>query len=71
MTQNLTEPDTACQCARFPDRPCESRMTQEDLLCDTCRKGCLGAWKAYVFPGDQHFGIEYIHGISVFRWGNG
>jgi hypothetical protein len=30
-----------CQCSRWSaSRPCEHRMTQEDLLCDPCRDGC-------------------------------
>jgi hypothetical protein len=32
----------ACQCDRpVGDRPCNRRMTQEDLLCDACRRGCV------------------------------
>lgn len=28
-----------CQCNRFgPESPCPNDMTQEDLLCDTCRE---------------------------------
>lgn len=39
-----------CRCARMPDHPCKAAITQEDLLCDTCRDGncCVmnigGAW---------------------------
>lgn len=31
-----------CQCPRDPDNggSCPARPTAEDLLCDTCRKGC-------------------------------
>jgi hypothetical protein len=27
-----------CQCDVIPERPCPAQVTQEDLLCDTCRK---------------------------------
>lgn len=30
----------SCQCRQWPGKPCEARMTQEDLLCDACRAGC-------------------------------
>ncbi len=30
-----------CQCSRQrPGEGCENGITQEDLLCDTCRAGC-------------------------------
>ena len=29
-----------CQCKRWPDASCAAQPTQEDLLCDNCRKGC-------------------------------
>ena len=32
--------DARCQCSRYPDVPCESAITQEDLLCDGCRMVC-------------------------------
>lgn len=64
-------PGSRCQCPRFPDAPCETRMTQEDLLCDTCRGGCSGAQPGYLLPGLQHFGIRYFRGFGFFRWGNG
>ncbi len=28
-----------CECSRW-DEPCTRRMTQEDFLCDKCRRGC-------------------------------
>lgn len=27
-----------CQCDAVPDQPCPAAITQEDLLCDACRK---------------------------------
>ena len=30
-----------CQCRRWLRKPCGHAMTQEDLLCDPCRDGCL------------------------------
>jgi hypothetical protein len=27
-----------CQCDVIPERPCPAPVTQEDLLCDTCRE---------------------------------
>lgn len=38
----MTAPVTDCQCKRFP-AGCSAQMTQEDLLCDTCRYGCTAA----------------------------
>jgi hypothetical protein len=34
-----------CVCSKF-SIACEYAPTQEDLLCDTCRKGCRGALQA-------------------------
>ena len=34
-----TELDMTCQCDRW-EKSCTRRMTQEDYLCDECRKGC-------------------------------
>lgn len=34
----MTARDDRCQCGRWPEA-CASRMTQEDLLCDLCRRG--------------------------------
>jgi hypothetical protein len=31
-----------CTCSRWEGR-CNNRITQEDLLCDDCRKPCQGA----------------------------
>jgi hypothetical protein len=41
-----------CQCQRRADR-CEQPMTQEDLLCDICRKGCTHLFHADGQPS-QH-----------------
>lgn len=30
-------PLAACQCDVLPERPCPAPITQEDLLCDSCR----------------------------------
>jgi hypothetical protein len=30
-----------CQCPRLPGYPCKRRASQEDLLCDVCRRGCV------------------------------
>lgn len=29
-----------CQCGKRSDKPCSRVATQEDFLCDVCRKGC-------------------------------
>jgi hypothetical protein len=33
----MSLPLATCQCDAVPDRPCPAAITQEDLLCDTCR----------------------------------
>lgn len=33
----MTALGAACQCDIVPERPCPAPITQEDLLCDTCR----------------------------------
>ena len=35
----MTALGAACQCDIVPERPCLAPITQEDLLCDTCRAG--------------------------------
>lgn len=35
---SMNRPDTRCQC-RCHEHWCRSEMTQEDLLCDSCRPG--------------------------------
>ena len=40
MSAVANSPEPHCQCVRFQDHPCKWRITQEDLLCDTCRLGC-------------------------------
>jgi hypothetical protein len=33
----MSRPAVTCQCDVIPERPCPALITQEDLLCDTCR----------------------------------
>jgi len=37
VTAQLVSVNARCQCKRYPGLPCESAITQEDLLCDGCR----------------------------------
>jgi len=52
----MTPVPAACQCEAVPDRPCPAPITQEDLLCDTCRAGRQ--------PGTVH-GSSTLAGPSV------
>lgn len=47
-----------CQCDMIPVRPCPAPITQEDLLCDTCR--------AAREPGTAH-GSTTLTGKTVVR----
>lgn len=58
----MPTPLTDCQCKRWPDKPCNVRMTQEDLLCDVCRSRCslvgFGPdWSAHVKITDWKSGL--------------
>jgi hypothetical protein len=51
-------PDATCRCDVIPERPCPAPITQEDLLCDTCR--------AAREPGTVH-GSSFLTGKTVVR----
>jgi hypothetical protein len=55
VTDQSLEELLRCQCKTYgPTRPCDRRMTQEDLLCDECRPRCAGNWKFIeVGPGEK------------------
>lgn len=53
-----------CQCKRWAARQCESRMTQEDLLCDSCRHGCSLVTVGGELPGAFSFHTR----VTEFNW---
>jgi hypothetical protein len=60
--QRVTEIER-CWCDRWPQR-CTNRVTQEDMRCDLCRRGCgllvAGDWSAHV--GEVSVAIEQMTG---------
>lgn len=40
MTEQPANRLVTCICRRFPE-DCDRHATQEDLLCDACRTGCV------------------------------
>lgn len=63
----MTRPeDEHCQCARVPLPPCSLAITQEDLLCDTCRAGCNAVTGVRLDSPDSA-PAAHIR-ITDFRW---
>jgi len=50
-----------CWCAKWPRR-CTSSVTQEDMRCDLCRRGCCfvaaGDWSAHAEQVDVTFEVR-------------
>jgi hypothetical protein len=55
-----------CQCTRFA-AACEESATQEDFLCDTCRRGCTAVIAIDHGPGlhvEENFKVTIVRDDS-------
>lgn len=58
--------DLSCACSVWPDMPCTSPATQEDLLCDACRQ-MKGSRAGYMHLSPMKGGV---HTTSTFSLGS-
>lgn len=68
-----TRPLASCQCPRWRPAPaCARTATQEDLLCNPCRRGCSAAgFAAAGTPADQIPMTNAHMEQVVMVWGDG
>jgi hypothetical protein len=60
----VTRPEPHCQCVRYGmPATCAAAITQEDLLCDTCRQGC--SLLAFGTPGGDWSCLGAAHHVLM------